>query len=182
MSLINYKDIDFKKSINKENKIINFNGSEIRVVNYLSIHDKYDLIMTTIKKSYENEMYNPIKLDMYFNIHLIYLYTNIIFDSEDRADVTVIYDNFKNSGLLALVKEAIDPNELNDLQEKLAQTLQVCKEYNSSVTGFLSNLLNEVMDKIGSGLDTLKDIDPNLLSNILKNNPQLAAMIPSENN
>ena len=29
MGLINYKDIDFNKSINKVNKTINFNGSEI---------------------------------------------------------------------------------------------------------------------------------------------------------
>ena len=40
MGLINYKDIDFNKSINKENKIINFNGSEIQIVNCLSDHNR----------------------------------------------------------------------------------------------------------------------------------------------
>ena len=36
MSLINYKDIDFKSTINRTNKIINFNGVEIQILNYLS--------------------------------------------------------------------------------------------------------------------------------------------------
>lgn len=181
MGLINYKDIDFNESIDKENKIINFNGSEIQVIKYLSIHDKYDLIMATIKKSYENEIYNPIKLDMYFNLHLIYMYTNIIFNDEDKANGDELYDTFKNSGLLALIKENMDQNELKDLEEKMEQTLKTIKEHKSSVMGFLSNLLNEAMDKIGSGLETLKNINPEILSDILKNNPQLAAIIAPKN-
>ena len=108
MGLINYKDIDFNKSIDKENKIINFNGSEIQILPYLSITDKYDLIMATIKKSYEEGIYNPIKLKMYFNLHLVYMYTNIIFDAEDKAKVEELYDTLSNSGLITLILENID--------------------------------------------------------------------------
>jgi hypothetical protein len=177
MSLINFKEIDFDKSINKENKIINFNGSEIQIINYLPVHDKYELIMATIKKSYENEIYNPIKLDMYFNLHLIYMYTNIVIDTEDKVNQDEIYDIFKSSGLLAIIKENMDQDEWQDLKNKMIQTLDIIKEHNASVTGFLSNLLNEVMNKVGDGLETLKNVDPEILSNILKNNPQLVSMM-----
>lgn len=86
MGLINYKDIDFNKSINKVNKTINFNGSEIQVVNYLSAQDKYDLIMVTIQKAFEKGIYNEYKLKVYFDLHIVYMYTNIVFTAEDRAD------------------------------------------------------------------------------------------------
>lgn len=177
MSLINFKEIDFNKSINKENKVINFNGSEIQILNYLPISDKYELIMATIKKSYENEMFNPIKLNMYFNLYLIYMYTNIVINAEEKVNQDEVYDTFKSSGLLTLIKENMDKDELQDLEDKMLQTLNVIKEHNSSITGFLSNLLNEVMNKVGAGLETLKNVDPDILSNILKNNPQLASMI-----
>ena len=174
MGLINYKDIDFNKTINKENKIINFNGSEIQIIPYLSIADKYDLIMATIKKSYEEGIYNPIKLKMYFYLHLVYMYTNIIFDAENKAKVEELYDTLSNSGLITLILENIDEKELEFLQVKLMQTLSEIKEYNSSITGFLSVLLNDLGDKIKNGLNTIKDIDPSILNKVLESNPQLS--------
>jgi hypothetical protein len=181
MNLINYKEIDFKKSINKENKIINFNDSEIQIVPYLSINDKYDLVMTTLRKSYENGIYNPIKIQIYFNLNIIYLYTNIMFDSEDRANAEDIYNNFKDSGLLDLIKENISEKEKDELKSLLCDTLKVLKEYELSIAGFLSSVIGELTDKIQDGLKTIKDINPELLNGILGKFPQLQDLLPNEN-
>lgn len=177
MGLINYKDIDFNQSINKENKTINFNGSEIQIVNYLSINDKNDFITATLKKSYEDNIYNPIKLELYFNLHLVYLYTNIVFSTEDRTNEEDLYDNLKRSGLLNIIKENIPKEELKELEEMLRQFLKTYKEYNYSITGFLSNLLDDALDKFKNSLGALKDINPELISAVLKENPQLTELV-----
>ena len=56
-----------------------FKGNEIEVLQYLPAADKYDFIMLTLQKSEEDGIYNENKLDMYFHLHLIYMYTNISF-------------------------------------------------------------------------------------------------------
>ena len=180
MGLINYKDIDFNKSINKENKIINFNGSEIQIINYLPINDKYDLVMTTLKKAFENEIYNSIKIEMYFDLHLIYMYTNIIFDVEDKVDQEEIYDILFNSGLISLVKENINQNELGLLNCMLQNTLQVLDEYNLSIKGFLSDIFDEVLEKVSEIIKVFKNIDPELVKKTLANNLEFAKLIPNK--
>ena len=56
----------------------------------------------------------------------------------------------------------------------MMQTLSEIKEFNSSITGFLSTLLNDLGDKIKNGLNTIKDIDPSILNKVLESNPQLS--------
>ena len=40
---------------------ITFNDTEIEVLQYLPINDKYDLIMITLQNAYEEGIYNPLK-------------------------------------------------------------------------------------------------------------------------
>ena len=170
MGLINFKDIDCNKSINKENKIINFNGSEIQILNYLPIRDKYDLIVISLQKSFENNIYNYHKLKMYFNLHLIYLYTNIVFDVEDRADEEGLYDILKRSGLLDAVVAEIDEKEKNNLWADLIAIKEDMEKYYSSFSGFLENALEDLEEKLKQGFDFIKSLD-------LKENPELLKII-----
>lgn len=169
MSLINYKDIDFKKSINKENKIINFNGSEIQIIDYLSIHDKYDLIMITLQKSFENGIYNDLKLNMYFDLNIIYMYTNIVFNEEDRADEEGLYDTLQRSGLISVVKEQISKDELNFLWHLMGEIERKLKAHKGSILGFLSNVLGDLPEKATKAMDTLKQLDPEVLKSLSTN-------------
>lgn len=65
-----------------------FQGKTIEVLKYLKIEDKYDLVMITLQKAEENGIYNQLKLDMFFHLHLVYMYTNLSFtDKIGRAHV-----------------------------------------------------------------------------------------------
>lgn len=174
MSLINFKEIDFDKSINKENKVINFNGSEIQIVNYLSANDKYDLVMVTLQKSLENNIYNSFKINMYFDLYIIYMYTNIVFDNEDRLDEAALYDTLKRSGLIDKVKAEIDSNELAELENYININKINMEEYLNSFGGFLTNTIDNFNDKINESLGFLKTVD---LNQIIQNNPQLLNLI-----
>lgn len=147
MALINFKEIDFKKSINTKNKIINFNDSIIEVVSYLSMDDKYDLIMTTLQKSLENNTYNSFKIDMYFNLHVVYLYTNIVFSAEDREDEAILYDKLEQSGLMTAVINAIDEDELDKLKKYTYELVEIMNYHNNSFFGELKYLIDFISPK-----------------------------------
>lgn len=166
MALINYKDIDFKQSINKENKIINFNGSEIQIVNYLSINDKYDLIMITLQKAFDNGIYNDLKLQMFFDLNIVYMYTNILFNTEDRVNELDLYDNLKNSGLIDIIKNEIDKEELNELWNLLQKTELKLYNYKGSFFAFILNAIENLPIKAEKALNILKQIDPALLKTL----------------
>ena len=163
MGLINYKDIDFNKSISKENKIINFNGSEIQIVNYLSANDKYDLIMITLQKAFEKGIYNEYKLKVYFDLHLIYMYTNIVFTAEDRADEVGLYDTLNRSGLLQMVKEQIGEEELNSLWSDMKIVEAKLYDYKGSLLTFLTEAIENLPQKAEKAMETLNQMDPELL-------------------
>ena len=163
MGLINYKDIDFNKSINKENKIIEFNGNEIQVVNYLSIQDKYDFIMTTLKKSFDDGIYNEIRLRTYFDLHLVYVYTNIFFEVGERAAEGELYDIFKSSGLIDAVKEAIPQEEIDELWSMVRTMESKMTNYKGSLISLLSDLIEKLPEKAEKALTIVKEIDPEVL-------------------
>lgn len=178
MGLVNYKDIDFNKSIKKENKIIDFNGTEIQIVPYLSMNDKYDLIMITLQKSFENGIYNSLKLDMYFDLNLVYMYSNILFTDEERADEVALYDKMRTSGLLNAVLREIPIEEHQFLITILHENEEKLTKYNNSFNGLITNFIEDISKKLEKGMDILKQIKPEKLQEILKN-PQIAAAIGS---
>ena len=67
--------------------VIKLNNKEVKVLDYLPFEDKYDLIMITLQKSFEEGYYNPVKLDKFFHLHLIYLYTDINFTEKQNTHI-----------------------------------------------------------------------------------------------
>ena len=111
MAKVSYTNLKLK--INNEVKEIEFNGQKIEVLQYLPISDKLDLIVATLQSSRENAIFNPIKLDLYFHLNLMYLYTNINFTDKQREDEYKLYDALSSSGLLDQVIEASPEEEYN---------------------------------------------------------------------
>ena len=158
MALINFKDIDFNKSINKENTVIDFNGSQIEILPDISISDKYDLIMITLQKSFEKGIYNPIKLDMYFNLNLIYLFTNIVFTADERADEAALYDTLHRSGLISLVRENI--REVIELHLVLMNVAETHMKYRNTFASAFSTFVEELPRNMASVQEILNNMDP----------------------
>lgn len=165
MGLINYKDIDFNKSINKELTIFDFNGSEVAIVPYLSINDKYDLVMTTINKSYGDGIYNPLKIKMCFELGLVYKYSNIVFTQDELDDEVALYDVLCRSGLLELIKNHIDKEELEKVYTYLYETLSKIEENQSHFFSVINNLIQE----LPTISDKLKDLTQNLSGEKIQN-------------
>lgn len=167
MGLINYKDIDFNKSINKELKTFDFNGSEIAVVPYLSINDKYDLVMITLQKSLEKGIYNHVKLDMYFDLHLIYMYTNIQIDNADREDEAALYDIFKRSGLIDKVLEQIDENEIETLYSYIYEMEEIMMKYRNTFGAVLGSFIEMLPQNMEKAKAVIEEFDQEKVQSLL---------------
>lgn len=178
MALINYKDIDFKQSINTELKTFEFNGSEIAVVPYLSINDKYDFVMITLQKAFEKGVYNLVKLDMYFNLHLVYMYTNIQIDTADRTDEAGLYDIFMRSGLIAKVIETIPPAEIVELHNYIAAMQETIMKYRNTFGAVVGAFIEQLPENMEKAKEAIESFDPNKYSELVNLAANIKANFP----
>ena len=151
---------NLKLKINKEVNIIDFNGNSIEILKYLPIKDKYDLVMITLQKSFEDGIYNPIKLDMYFHLNLLYLYTNVNFTDKQKEDEEKLYDTVKSSGLLEEVLKNMETQEYNDLYEYLQETLTIQQDYKKSFISIFSAFVNDLPQQASAAMDIVNNFDP----------------------
>ena len=106
---------NMKLKVNTEVKTFDFCGQQVEVLQYLPAQDKYDLLMITLQKAQEGSMYNEFKLNLYFELNLVYMYTNISFTEKQREDEFKLYDTLKSNGFYDKFFEAIDEDEYNEL-------------------------------------------------------------------
>lgn len=137
---MNYKDLNLH--INNDMYSIEVQGKKINIKKYLPINDKKDLIEITLQKAEEpNGTYNEILIDMYFNLYLIYLYTDIIFTDEDREDEMKLYDQLESSGLLEKIILKIPDNEYDTLMGYLEIMRKEDSSYKHSAAAMVQKMI-----------------------------------------
>jgi hypothetical protein len=109
MAKVTYSSLKLK--IKEETKKIE--NTDIEVLQYLPIEDKLDLIEVTLQKAREDRLYNPMKVDMFFHLNIIYLYTNITFTEKQREDEYKLYDILQTNGIIDHLINAMNENEYN---------------------------------------------------------------------
>jgi hypothetical protein len=153
MAILNYSDLGLNKS--KEIRIFKWGDKDIEVVKYLPIDSKYDIIMITLQEAYEEGIYNPIKLDKFFHLNLIYSYSNIVFTDEERADTDKLYDELKSSGLMDKFLQNINANEYAEMLEDIDTIIKAKSGFSGILKKFVDDLpVNaEAMAKIVNEFD-----------------------------
>lgn len=166
MSTISYTNLKLKKdnSINT----FNFNDTEIEVLNYLPINDKYDLLMVTLQKSKENGYYNPLKIDMYFHLHLVYMYTNLKFTDKQREDEAKLYDALQSSGFIGKLIETIPQDEYNNLYDYINETIQQEFEYNKSIGAVAAKVISDLPKSAAAAQDIIDTFDKDKYQNVIQ--------------
>lgn len=162
---MNYKDI--KTSVPTEYNTFNFHGTDIKVFKYLPVEDKFDLIMTAIQKSNINGVYNPIRLDIFFKLHIVYLYTDIEFDLEDRIDEAGLYDQLETSGLISCIMENIEESEMLILNYWLNETVNAERAYRPTAASVISKFIDDLPKNAEAAKDIVDNFDENKYARIL---------------
>lgn len=144
-----------------------WNGNEIEVLDYLPIEDKYDLIMITLQKSLEDGYYNPVKIDEFFHLHLIYMYTNINFTEKQKEDEHKLYDSLKSNGLIDAFIEQMNEFDYSELFNMLDDTKRELTEYKRSTSALIQSLVSDLPKQAEAMKNIMDNFDPNKYKEVL---------------
>lgn len=130
---------------NQEVKILNWNDQDIEIKQYLSVKDKMELVSNVLNYSHDGEsnFANPIKLDVYTTLEILYFYTNINFTDKQKEDALKLYDLVIGSGLYSKIIDLIPTEEYYDLLNTIQESIKAVYTYQNSVMGILDNVVND---------------------------------------
>ena len=147
----------------KTNTAVNtfeFCGQKIEVLKYLPAADKYDLLMVTLQKSLEGNIYNEFKLNLYFELNLVYMYTNISFTEKQREDEFKLYDTLRSNGFFELFYEALDDKEYEELFDQIAELKATMEKSKGSVAGVIANIIEDLPANAEAAAKIVENFDP----------------------
>ena len=165
MAKIAFSKLEIKK-VNNEVKNIQFNDIEIEVKQYLPIQDKLNIIGNAINNAADNNRFaNPIKIDMYLALEIVFAYTNINFTDKQKEDTPKLYDLFVSSGLLNEIYAAIPKSELDMLHYNAMRIAELMYNQMNSVYGIMENIANDYSEVGAQAADIEQKIsNPNNLT------------------
>ena len=152
-----YKDLNLK--VKDQVETISIQGQDIHVFQYLPVRDKNDLVQIALQNSRENGVINEIKLEIYFNIYIVYFYTDLIFSDEEKADPGQLYDELQSSGILTRILGAMDEDEYNNLLDYLDKMREAQDAYENSATGVIKMFIQDLPKNTAEAAELLKNVD-----------------------
>ena len=150
-----YQELNLKKEIPT---VKLENG--IQVKKHISTSDKIDLIQIALQKSEEDGIYNEVKLDCYFHLNIIYLYTNIEFSAKDREDEMELYDILDRNDIIDQVIAAIGEDEYNDLINKLDDMKEESLTYKNTAAAVLTRIVQDLPKNAAAAKEIVDSFDP----------------------
>ena len=127
---------------NSDISIVEWNGQQIEVKDYLPMSEKLELVSTIINNSIDdNGYYNPMRVYINTIIEVILTYTNISVTEKQKEDIVKLYDLFVSSGLSSkIIGETINPYEYQQIQKWIYETINAIYSYKNSVMGILDTV------------------------------------------
>ena len=165
MAKVAFSKLGIKKINDKVENII-FNDIEIEVKQYLPIQDKLNIIGNAINNAADNNRFaNPIKIDMYLALEIVFAYTDINFTDKQKEDAPKLYDLFVSSGLLNEIYAAIPKSELDMLHYNVVRIAELMYNQMNSVYGIMENIANDYSEVGAQAADIEQKIsNPNNLT------------------
>lgn len=157
MAKVSYANMKLK--VNNEIKTFDFNGNEIEVLSYLPIEDKFDLVMVTLQQSLINGIYNSVKLEMYFNLNLAYMYTNLSFTEKQKEDEEKIYNILKTNGFFNKMMETIPDDEYAELLGYIEEEIEKSMRYNTSAAAVIKSIVEDLPAQAQAAANIVNDFD-----------------------
>ncbi len=151
---------NMKLKINTAVKTFEFGDQTVEVLQYLPAQDKYDLLMSTLGKSIEHGAYNEFKLNLYFELNLVYTYSNISFTDKQREDEFKIYDNLKSNGFFEKFLAAMNEDEYNELFAQLNAIKEATTQNRLSAGGVISQIIEDLPANAEAAAKIVESFDP----------------------
>lgn len=158
MAKVSYASLKLK--VEKEIKTFDFNENTIEVTAYLPIEDKYDLVAITLQKAEQEGIYNPVLLDLYFHLHLVYMYTNLSFTEKQKENEPKIYDTLKTNGFFDKFLEVLPEDEYEELLDYIEEIMDLELTYKNTAGAVLQSVIQDLPKNAQAAADIVKGFDP----------------------
>ena len=147
---------------------ITIQGDEVKIKQYLPVSDKIDLIDIALQESRtSNDSFNEVKLNMYFELFLVYFYSDIQFTDAEKADPCGTYDKLSQSGIIDKVIDAIPNEEYETIYSYMVT--QVARE--EKLNGTMVQAVKDFMDRLPAQMEQVAEIintfDPEKYQNVI---------------
>ena len=140
MAKVAFTKLGLKKK--DEVKTVNINNNIIEVKQYLSINDKLEMIGRIINQSADaNNFSNPVKLDMFTSLEIVFTYTNLSFTEKQKEDLVKLYDLLEENGIFDIIIQAIPQVEYNSIIDGVQSCSEAIYTYKNSVMGILEDVV-----------------------------------------
>lgn len=160
-----YSDFNFK--LNTDYNIAKIGNAEVKVLKYLPIKDKIDLIQIALQNSEENGLYNEMKLDMYFNLYLIYMYTDLEFTDEEKANDAELYDELNCNHVILSIIGAMEEDEYDNLLDYLNETKMKQEEFKKSAAALLQSFIQDLPKNAEAAANIVDNFDKEKYQNVV---------------
>lgn len=119
----------------------------IEVKQYLPIEEKLVVISNIINNSIDdNDFYNPVRLEIFTTLEILYAYTNLNITSKMKEDPFKLYDVVLSSGLYDKVLEAMPTDEFDRIDVSAHATIRNIYNYKNSAMGILNSISTDYSD------------------------------------
>ena len=137
MAKVQYTKVTPIKKI--EPVTFDLDGNEITVIQYLSIDEKTNLISDVLNAVLDGTgYYNPVRLEVWFNIMVIKYYTNISITDKQMEDITKVYDLLSMNNVFEAVIAHIPAEEYEAIFNAVEECAQNVVNFNTSLLGMVS--------------------------------------------
>ena len=133
-----------KLTLDKDVNEFEFNDHKIEVKKYLPIEDKIDLVQIALQMSEEDGIYNEALLDMYFNLYIVFLYTNISFTDKQKEDFAKLYDLMQCNGLIPKVIANMEESEYNMLLDYMERIREDRLKYKQTAAAVIQSIIGDL--------------------------------------
>lgn len=140
---------DLKKDMPAaKHKIVQINNQKITVKQYLPINKKLELISNILAELLTNDylFVNPVQLEIYTTLEIIFAYTDISFTEEEKLDIAKLYDDLESCDIPNMIIAAIPEDEYNFLVDGANETITAFYNYRNSLRGLLEDITKDYKD------------------------------------
>ena len=134
--------------------------TKIEVLRYLPVEDKIDLIQVALQNAEQNGIYNDILVDMYFNLYIVFFYTNINFTDKQKEDLYKLYDQMQCSGLIDQVIANMDQSEYANLLTYLETIRDENLQYRNTAAAVLQSVIRDLPANAAAAAQIVNNLKP----------------------
>ena len=151
-----------KLKINDQQKSFKYNDIEIHVKKYLPISEKLDIIDIALQNSIETTdgWYNELKLEMYFNLYLVYSYTDLEFTEEEKMNPEELYDKLESNNIFKFLIATMDEQEYMFLYNYLGAVKNDRVSHSNSAAGVIKTIIQDLPKNASAANQILEHFDP----------------------